>query len=294
MSAETDFKPGLAARRSARPTKPRRLIERASWIIVTLVVIACLIGVKADWSDLLGLPQQFVIYLGRLFGPPAWSRAGDALSAMMLSVAMAWIGTVIAAIISLPLSFLGTKGLAPAWIRVPVRVVFAALRAVPEVIIAILILTVTGLTPFTGALALGVTSIGTLGKWGSEAFENVDRRVIESVRATGATPLDTARWAFWPAAATDVIAFWLYRFEISVRASTILGLIGAGGIGKMLADNVQFRNWDVVGMIVIVVIVVTMIVDQISGAVRHRILNGRWAVPGFGRRRRARIAPRPI
>jgi phosphonate transport system permease protein len=91
-----------------------------------------------------------------------------------------------------------------------------------------------------------------------------------------------------------VLAFWLYRFEISVRASAILGLIGAGGIGKMLVDNIQFRIWDVVGMLMIVVVVVTMTIDQLSGMVRNRIINGYWELPILSAltRRAARRAPR--
>ena len=97
------------------------------------------------------------------------------------------------------------------------------------------------------------------------------------------------RWGVWPAAQPEVLAFWLYRFEISVRASAILGLIGAGGIGKMLVDNIQFRIWPTVGMLLIVVVVVTMIIDQLSGMVRHRLITGRWEPPIVTaiRRRRA-------
>jgi phosphonate transport system permease protein len=169
----------------------------------------------------------------------------------------------------------------------PIRFVFAVLRAVPEVVIAILILSVTGLTAWTGALALGIGSIGTLGKWGYEAFETVDNGPLEAVRATGGSRLALMRWGIWTQAQPEVLAFWLYRFEISVRASAILGLIGAGGIGKMLSDNTQFRVWDAVGMLLIVVVVVTMILDQISSILRQRIITGRWAWVGYGRRRRA-------
>jgi phosphonate transport system permease protein len=155
----------------------------------------------------------------------------------------------------------------PAVIRWPLRAVFAILRAVPEVVIAVLMLSVTGLTAFTGALAIALGSIGTLGKWGYESFESVDRGAIEAATAAGASKVQIMRWGVWPNAKPDVLAFWLYRFEISVRASAILGLIGAGGIGKML-------------------------IDQISGTVRARIITGRWELPVVSalRRRSARRA----
>jgi phosphonate transport system permease protein len=180
----------------------------------------------------------------------------------------------------------------PAVVRWPLRGLFAVLRAVPEVVIAVLMLSVTGLTAFTGALAIAIGSIGTLGKWGYESFESVERGAIEATTAAGASRTQVMRWGVWTNAKPDVLAFWLYRFEISVRASAILGLIGAGGIGKMLVDNIQFRVWDVVGMLMIVVVVVTMIIDQLSGMVRHRIIEGRWELPVVTalRRRSARRA----
>jgi phosphonate transport system permease protein len=165
-----------------------------------------------------------------------------------------------------------------------VRALFAVLRAVPEVVTAILILSVTGLTAFTGSLAIAVGSIGTLGKWGYEAMESVDRGPIEAARSAGASRMQIVRWGVWPSAQPEVLAFWLYRFEISVRASAILGLIGAGGIGKVLSDNVQFRIWDAVGMLLIVVVVVTVAIDLVSGLLRRRLITGRWSAPRLRRR----------
>ncbi len=278
--------------RGQRPRKPLRVARAVVWAVVTLVVVAAFWGVDISWDALWQLPQKLAHYLGLMFLPPAWDKLPDALSATMLSVAMAWFGTVIGVIVSFPLSLLATRGLTPAVVRWPLRAVFAVLRAVPEVVIAVLMLSVTGLTAYTGALAIAIGSIGTLGKWGYESFESVDRGAIEAATASGGSRVQIMRWGVWPNAKPDVLAFWLYRFEINVRASAILGLIGAGGIGKMLVDNIQFRVWDVVGMLMIVVIVVTMIIDQLSGLVRHRIISGHWELPVVTavRRRSARRA----
>lgn len=262
-----------------RPRKPYRLARKTIWIAATIVVIAAFWSVDISWSALLTMPQRLAHYLGLMFLPPAWVKFPDAFGATMLSVAMAWFGTMIGIVVSFPLSLLATRGLTPLLVRLPLRGLFAVLRAVPEVVIAILMLSVTGLTAFTGALAIALGSMGTLGKWGYESFESVDSGAIEAARAAGASRLQVMRWGVWPNARPDVFAFWLYRFEISVRASAILGLIGAGGIGKMLIDNIQFRVWDVVGMLMIVVVVVTMAIDQVSGMVRNRIINGYWQLP---------------
>lgn len=262
-----------------RPRKPGQRLRTSLWLILSLVVVAAFWSVKIKWSSLADFPSQLIKYVGLMLFPPDWSKFGEALSATLLSVQMAWIGTILGIIVSFPLSFLASKGLAPRVVNWPLRLFFAVIRAVPEVVIAILILSVTGLTPFTGALALAVGSIGTLGKWGYEAFEGVDPGPKEAVRSSGGGTLALIRWGVWPQAAPEVFSFWLYRFEINVRASAILGLIGAGGIGKMLQDNVQFRNWDAVGMLLIVVIVVTMAIDQLSGALRNKLINGYWITP---------------
>ncbi|WP_084614824.1 phosphonate ABC transporter, permease protein PhnE [Nakamurella lactea] len=274
-----------------RPAKPVRWARLLAALIVLLVVLAAFWHVDIEWSDLWAAPKKLWRVLRLMFGPPDWSQLPQALSATMLSVAMAWFGTLIGIVVSFPLSLFATRGLTPGPVRWPIRGVFAVLRAVPEVVIAVLMLSVTGLTAFTGALAIAIGSIGTLGKWGYETFEAVDRGPLEATGAAGASRMQVMRWGVWPSARPDVFAFWLYRFEISVRASAILGLIGAGGIGKMLVDNIQFRVWDVVGVLMIVVVVVTMIIDQISGTIRNRIIAGRWQLPivtAVSRRRAAR------
>ncbi|WP_394938517.1 phosphonate ABC transporter, permease protein PhnE [Psychromicrobium sp. YIM B11713] len=274
MSSPSPFGLGEPSPAVSRPAKPRHGGRSLAWLLGSLLVVLAFWGAKIDGASLADFPGQAAKYFGALFLPPDWSKFGEALSAMLLSVQMAWIGTLLGIVVSFPLSFLATRGLAPRLVNWPLRGLFAVIRAVPEVVIAILILSVTGLTPFTGALALGIGSIGTLGKWGYEAFEGVDPGPLEAVRSTGGSRIDLMRWGIWPSAAPDVLSFWLYRFEINVRASAILGLIGAGGIGKMLQDNVQFRNWDAVGILLLVVVAVTVLIDQLSGAVRQRIVNG--------------------
>lgn len=268
-----------------RPTRPTRWPLRLIWLAIIAIVVFAFWKIEINWSSLADFPSQLWKYLGLMFAPPDVSTVGQSLSATLLSVQMAWLGTVLGIIVSFPLSFLAARGVAPVVIRLPMRLIFAVIRAVPEVVIAVLMLSITGLTPFTGALALAIGSVGTLGKWGYEAYENAEPGPIEAVRAVGGSRWQVVRWGLWPQVSPEVLALWLYRFEINVRASTILGLIGAGGIGKLLIDNVQFRIWDAVGMLLIVVIIVTMIIDQISGAIRYRLIYGRWALAGYGQRR---------
>lgn len=187
---------------------------------------------------------------------------------------MAWIGAILCVLVSVPLGILAARGVGPVWLRSTLRVIFAVIRAFPEVIIAIILLTVTGLTPFTGALALAISGIGQQSKWTYETIESLPAGTTEAVRAAGGTIAEQTRWALWPAAAPSIISFALYRFEINIRTSAVLGLVGAGGVGSMLANYTNYREWGTVGMLLIVVIVATMLVDAVSGAIRRRIMEG--------------------
>jgi phosphonate transport system permease protein len=256
------------------PRKPRNWLLYGVSALVTVVVVASFWSVDVNWARLGNLPGEIVHYLWLMFSAPDWSKLPEALFQTWRSVSMAWVGTIIAILVATPLSFVSARDFGPAPVRIALRIVFALIRAVPEIIIAIVILSVTGLTPLTGALALAVNGIGTLGKWGYESIEGVPRGPIEAVRASGGGTAQAIRWGVWPSAAPEFLSFWLYRFEINVRSSAVLGLIGVGGIGDMLTSYTQYREWSTVGMLLIVVIVVTMTIDAISGAIRRRITEG--------------------
>lgn len=270
----------LAPRAAHRPRAlqvPSR--RRSPWraiaaVIVTVVVVAAFWSVQISWSRLADLPADIGRYLWLMFSAPEWSKLPEALWQTWRSIEMAWVGTVLGILLATPLSLVAARGFGPLWLRAALRLVFSVIRAVPELIIAIIILSVTGLTPLTGALALAVNGIGTLGKWGYEAVEAVQPGPIEAARAAGGSTAQVLRWGVWPQAQPVFLSFWLYRFEINVRSSAVLGLIGVGGIGDMLTSYTQYREWSTVGMLLIVVIVVTMAIDAASGALRRRIMEG--------------------
>jgi len=258
----------------ALPPRRRKPLRTLSWIVVTVVVIAAFWSADITWSRLGELPAEILRYLGLMFLSPNWEKLPEALWQTWRSVEMAWIGTVLGILIATPLSLVAARGFGPAPVRVVLRFVFSLVRAVPELVFAIIILSVTGLTPLTGALALAIGGIGTLGKWGYEAVENVAPGPIEAARAAGGSTAQVLRWGVWPQASPTFLSFWLYRFEINVRASAVLGLIGVGGIGDMLTSYTQYREWSTVGMLLIVVVVVTVAIDAVSGRIRRRIMEG--------------------
>ena len=256
------------------PPRPSKLWPTLFATAAGALVLVATAGLDIAWSELPELPGQVWHYLVLMFASPDWERLPRALFETWRSISMAWIGAILCVVVSIPLGMLAAKGVGPAWLRTGLRGVFAVLRAVPEVIVALILLTVTGLTPFTGALALGIAGIGTQGKWVYETIESVQEGASEAVRAAGGSTAEVTRWALWPAAAPSLLSFALYRFEINIRTSAVLGLVGAGGIGSMLSNYTNYRQWDTVGMLLIVVVVATMIIDAISGRIRRRIMEG--------------------
>ena len=199
----------------------------------------------------------------------------NAMPAMIESLQMAWVGTIIGATLSLPLGFLGAKNVSSGLVSNVVRQILNAIRAFPELILAIAIfIPIAGLGPVAGALAIGIHSAGTLGKLTAEAIEGIDAGPMEAARAAGGRGLQVQRWGVLPLVLPELVGFWLYRFEINIRAGAVLGVVGAGGIGFLLDQTIKFGRWPQAGTAILVVIVVTIIVDTISGGVRRRIIEG--------------------
>jgi phosphonate transport system permease protein len=155
------------------------------------------------------------------------------------------------------------------------RQVLNAIRAFPEIVLAIAIfIPIAGLGAVAGALAIGLHSVGTLGKLTAEVIEGIDAGPVEAARAAGGRPLQIQRWGVLPQVLPEIVAFWLYRFEINIRAAAVLGVVGAGGIGFSLQQTLQFKRYPLAGTAIIVVIVATILVDTLSGWVRRRIVEG--------------------
>lgn len=256
------------------PTTPSRLPATLWALAVGAIVIAATASLNIHWSDLPEVPERVAKYLGLMFADPNWEKLPRALFQTWRSISMAWLGAIICVVASIPMGIVAARGIGPRWLRIILRRYFAIVRALPELIIALLLLTITGLTPFTGALALGIAGMGTQGKWVYETIESAQEGASEAVRAVGGSTAEVSRWALWPATAPALISFALYRFEINIRTSAVLGLVGAGGVGSMLANYANYREWDTVGMLLIVVVAITMLFDVISGTIRRRIIEG--------------------
>jgi phosphonate transport system permease protein len=273
--------------RAERPAAPSNTGRRLAWVAAAVLVAVSVVVVDVEADRLLNLPAGVGRVFWRMFleNGPEWGFFGTALAAMVESIQIAWIGTIIGAIFSLPLGFFGAKNITSGLVSNLVRQVLNAIRAVPEILVAVIIfIPMVGLGAYPGALAIGLHSIGTLGKLSAEVIEGIDTGPVEAARATGGGSLQVQRWGVLPQVLPEIVAFWLYRFEINVRASAVLGVLGAGGIGEALVQSLRFARFDRAGMCVIVVIAVTILIDYVSGTVRRRIIEG----PGGGE---ARIIP---
>jgi phosphonate transport system permease protein len=262
---------------SARPSRPSHARRNVGVALVAVVAVWAAVSVGVRGEGLLSLPGGVANVIHRMFfrGGPDWTYLGVSLEAMIQSIQIAWVGTVIGALISLPLGFFGAKNVSSGPISNVVRQVLNGIRAFPELVLAIAIfIPIAGLGPVAGALAIGFGSVGTLGKLTAEVIEGIDPGPVEAARATGGGPLQVQRWGVLPQVLPEIVAFWLYRFEINIRAAAILGVVGAGGIGFILQQTIVFGRFPRAGMAILVVIVATMIIDTISGRIRRRIIEG--------------------
>ena len=268
---------------SVRPSPPSHLQRDLLILGAAALFLWATLSSGIAFEDILDVPRGVWLVLQEMFfsGGPDWSYAPRAIDAMIESLQMAWIGTIIGAAISLPLGFLGAKNVSSGLVSSIVRQVLNAIRAFPEVVLAIAIfIPIAGLGPVAGALAIGIHSAGTLGKLTAEAIEGIDPGPVEAARAVGGRGLQVQRWGVGPQVLPEIIAFWLYRFEINIRAGAVLGIVGAGGIGFSLQQTIAFGRYPQAGMALIVVVVATIIVDTVSGGVRRRIIEGAEARSG--------------
>ena len=281
----------MTAVTGARPARPSRTKRNLALLGVAILVGWAVLTIDIDPGEVLELPGGLARLFSEMFLDPGpdWSYLDDAIGftlddgtfrltpsgGMIQSLEIAWIGTVIGAILSLPLGFFAAKNVSSGLVSNVIRQVLNAIRAFPEVVLAIAIfIPIAGLGPVAGALAIGLHSVGTLGKLTAEVIEGIDPGPVEAARATGARPLQVQRWGVLPQVLPEIIAFWLYRFEINIRAAAILGVVGAGGIGFQLQQTLAFHRYPLAGTAVIVVVVATILVDTLSGWLRRRIIEG--------------------
>ncbi|HEY3795474.1 MAG TPA: phosphonate ABC transporter, permease protein PhnE [Bradyrhizobium sp.] len=217
-------------------------------------------------------------FIALMFPPSTGGHLDLLLKAMGETLAIAFLGTLIATVAALPISFLAAKNTTPLpAIRFVVRRGLDTIRGIDALIWALVFVGVVGLGPFAGILAIAVSDTGALGKLFSEAIESAEARARESVLASGGTSLLAVRFGLLPQVLPIIAGQILYYFESNVRSATIIGIVGAGGIGLQLSEQIRTYDFDQVAFAVIMILITVAIIDTISSRLRFAII-GRRAV----------------
>lgn len=248
--------------------------------IAGAVAIAASIGVLVWSADALqlspselwrGLPW-IADFLSRMV-PPHWAFAGKLVRPVLETIQLAFWGTLLAFVMAVPMSVFGARNVSPHPLLFHLaRQFFNALRGINELIFALLFVAAVGLGPFAGVLALSVHGAGMLGRFFSDAVEEADPGPIEALRATGARSLQVLVFGVLPQVFPAWIAATLYRLEVNLRAATILGMVGAGGIGFELYGSLKLFQYQDTAVCVIVILAMVMVVDYLSTRLRTSIL----------------------
>ena len=198
------------------------------------------------------------------------------LSALGETLSIALLGTTIAAVAALPFSLLAARNIIlSAWLRFPVRRAFDSIRGVDTLIWALVWINVVGLGPFAGVLAIALSDFGAFGKLFSEAIEAADKKQVEGIRASGGNAMHEIRFGLMPQVLPVIAGQVLYFIESNTRSATIIGIVGAGGIGLQLAEQIRVLEWQRVSFLILMILVAVAAIDWISGKLRFAIIGQR-------------------
>src|ERR1700742_2792006 len=198
------------------------------------------------------------------------------LAALGETLSIALLGTTLAAVFALPVSLLAANNIVPSNIfRFPVRRFLDSIRGVDTLIWALVWINVVGLGPFAGVLAIAVSDFGAFGKLFSEAIEAADRKQVEGIRASGGSALHEIRFGLMPQVLPVIAGQVLYFIESNTRSATIIGIVGAGGIGLQLAEQIRVLEWQRVSFLILMILIAVAMIDWISGKLRFAIIGKR-------------------
>lgn len=259
---------------------PRRW--RTSSVVATVVILAAVVALhvyawrKTDFSlgELVTGWHGMVDFLGDAFPPDlSWDEiVHPAIGYCLVTLSMGILGTTLSVPFALVLALLGARTTQRNAIVYQVaRGILSLFRAVPNFVWALVFVTAVGLGSFPGVLAILVHNIGVMGKLWSEAMEEVDQGPVEALRSAGANSLQTATHVVLPSVVPQFVSLFLYRIDVNVRDSVMLGIVGAGGIGFYLTQAIQEFNFDVMMTYILMVLVMVIAVDLLSAALRRRL-----------------------
>lgn len=257
----------------------------SSRLATPVVLAAALVVFVFGLVDLDFSPSRLISGLSQLgwismmmIPPDPGSSLPLYLKALGETLSIALLGTTLAALFALPVSLLAARNVVPSVIlRFPVRRFLDSIRGVDTLIWALVWINVVGLGPFAGVLAIAISDFGAFGKLFSEAIEGADQKQVEGIRASGGSALHEIRFGLMPQVLPVIAGQVLYFIESNTRSATIIGIVGAGGIGLQLAEQIRVLEWQKVSFLILMILVAVAAIDFISGKLRFAII-GRRAV----------------
>lgn len=259
------------------PPKPKHsALKKIRNIVIAILIIALYVwtftSIDIDWGRAIErASNNFQRVIPKLFSPD-WGATGKVALSMLETVFIAFAGSLMAAIIAVPLAFLAARNMGGVILSTIGKWILSAVRAFPDVILAILFVVAVGPNAFAGVLAIAIGSTGMLGKMFSEIIEGIDMNVIEAMEASGANKIQILFYGVMPQIIPEFLSYAIYRFEVDVRASSILGIVGAGGIGTLIIFASNNRNWSEMGTILLAIIIVVTVIDFASARIRRKIV----------------------
>ena len=249
------------------PSPPRHFGKAVVWAIVLAMLATSWQGADMRPLDFFRDAGNMRTYAASFF-PPDFHDWRIYLSELLVTLQIAVWGTALAVVFAVPFGLLSSSNIAPAWVTQPVRRVMDAARAINEMVFAMLFVVAVGLGPFAGVLALFVHTTGILSKLFSEAVEAIDPQPVEGIRATGAHALEEIVFGVLPQVMPLWISYVLYRFEANVRSATVVGMVGAGGIGVILWEVIRSFEYAQTCAVLLMIVVAVTLIDLASSRLR--------------------------
>lgn len=193
---------------------------------------------------------------------------------LLETMAIAFLGTIVGAIVAIPLAFLSASNIVPKPVAYVIRLLLIVIRTIPAIVYGLMFIRVTGQGPFAGVLTMSLTSVGMLSKLYVDVIEELNTSVLESMESIGCTIMEKIRFGILPQLSALFMSIVIYRFDMNLRDASILGLVGAGGIGAPLIFAMNSYRWSQVGSILIGLILLILIVEYVSNKIRNRLVNG--------------------
>jgi phosphonate transport system permease protein len=257
----------------ALPSPPAALRKQHLAVLLGWGVFLALLATSWKGADMRPLDlvresNNMAVYASGFF-PPDFHEWRVYVQEMLVTLQIAVWGTSLAVLTAIPFALLSAANLTPWWIHQPVRRLMDAARSINEMVFAMLFVVAVGLGPFAGVLALWVHTTGTLAKLFSEAVEAIDPQPVEGIRATGANAIEEIVFGVLPQVLPLWISYSLYRFECDVRSATVVGMVGAGGVGVILWEVIRSFQYQQTAAILLMIIVTVSIIDLVSARLRR-------------------------